>query len=77
MNRRDSRAIVRVGDTVTRCPITLGDTTDRKSGPMKGVVVYVHPKGRFHVVSFGKGAREGFPGICTDAEAREWKETRK
>ncbi len=56
--------MVRVGDTVTRCPVSFSDTGDKQSGPLKGKVVYVHPKGRFHVVEFGSGVREGFPGAA-------------
>ncbi len=64
MSRQDPSATVRVGDTVTRCPVSFSDTEDKQSGPLKGKVVYVHPEGRFHVVEFGSGVREGFPGAA-------------
>lgn len=54
---------VRIGDVVTRRPVTF----DTKDGPLvRGRVVYIHPKSRFHVVEFGEGAtavRESFMGV--------------
>ena len=50
--------MVKVGQRVTRTPKTIGVLDDTNFGtklqakPMRGVVVYVHPKGRFHVVEF-------------------------
>ena len=42
-------------------------TFDTKDGPLvRGRVVYIHPKSRFHVVEFGEGAtavRESFMGV--------------
>lgn len=55
--------IVQIGDVVTRRPVTF-DTKDGQ--PARGRVVYIHPKGRFHVVEFGEGAtavRESFLGV--------------
>ena len=63
-----------VGQKVTRIPKTFGlldDITDFsvKTGikPQRGTVVYVHPKGRFHVVEFenlkGETIRETFDGV--------------
>lgn len=60
---------VQVGDVVTRRPITFTDTAkDSSEGPrlLHGTVVYVHPRGRFHVVEFGEGCkavRESFAGV--------------
>lgn len=59
---------VQIGDIVTRRPITFTDTAkDRNEGSrlLRGKVVYIHPKGRFHVVEFGDGSktvRESFYG---------------
>ncbi len=57
---------VTIGDIVTRTPITFSGFGNKDSLPMKGTVIYVHPKGRFHVVEFpGKLAavREAFFGV--------------
>lgn len=56
---------VRVGDSVLRQPVTFTDSvTDSKvARVMRGTVVYVHPKGRFHVVEFSRGIRESFMGV--------------
>lgn len=57
---------VAIGDIVTRTPITFSGFGNKDSLPMKGTVIYVHPKGRFHVVEFpGKLAavREAFFGV--------------
>ena len=61
---------VQVGDTVVRKPVTFSryDEEDKKhtQAAMRGKVVYVHPKGRFHTVEFmtGCGAiRESFQGV--------------
>lgn len=59
-------ATVRVGDTVTRCPVTLqepGKAKNALSKAMKGTVVYVHPEAKFHVVEFAGGVREAFDGV--------------
>lgn len=56
---------VRLGDIVIRYPITFTDTDGKKPRPMRGKVVYIHPKGRYHVVRFGLGTsavRESFLG---------------
>lgn len=61
-----SRNRITVGDIVTRTPITFSGHECKQYQPMKGKVVYVHPRGRFHVVEFtGKiGAiRETFLGV--------------
>ena len=51
-----------VGDWVTRHPATLfGTETPLNRKLLKCQVVYIHPRGRYHVVDFG-GVRESFPG---------------
>ena len=70
---------VRVGDRVTRRPQFPRRAGNRipealRHPELRGTVVYVHPEGRYHVVSFptrdGSGEfREAFPGTARDAEA--------
>lgn len=62
--------MVRVGQKVIRTPKTIGVMPDGKNfayalenRPMKGKVVFVHSKGRFHVVEFANGLRETFVGV--------------
>lgn len=65
--------MLQVRQKVTRTPKTFGEfTTDEvgfrmKGKPMRGVVVFVRPKGRFHVVEFanqrGDTIRETFDGV--------------
>lgn len=64
--------MVTVGKIVTRVPQTIGMPTERnrmvlERRPQRGKVVYVHPKGRFHVVEFenlmGDKIRETFDGV--------------
>lgn len=62
---------VRIGDTVQRKPGTFADDGTSKSTKslFTGRVVYIHPRGRFHVVAFGSGerpVRESFPGTERD-----------
>lgn len=70
---------VQLGDIVIRYPITFSNLPDAKrAGPMKGRVVYIHPKGRFHVVEFGEGrcaVREGFWGIAKTQNAWDFEES--
>lgn len=54
---------VRVGDTVQRRPVSFSDSDAKNARLLHGVVVYVHPAGRFHVVEFEKGVRESFMGV--------------
>lgn len=58
---------VRVGDIVGRHPVTFCDRNSAEGAKLaRGRVVYVHPKGRFHVVEFGEGkraVRESFVGV--------------
>lgn len=60
---------MRVGDKVLRCPETFFEReNDGKSPkrPIKGVVVYVHPQGRYHTVEFdlmGGKVQESFMGV--------------
>lgn len=64
--------MVRVGDKVTRVPNSIEElkvpgSVAMVTKPMRGTVVYVHPKGRFHVVEFenahGEKLRESFMGV--------------
>lgn len=64
--------MVKVGDKVTRTPRTITElaapgSTALAHKPMKGEVIYIHPKGRFHVVEFtnalGVKMRESFWGV--------------
>lgn len=68
--------MVRKGQEVIRTPKTIESMVangGKNFGtclvlkPMKGEVVYVHPKGRFHVVEFenlrGDKLRETFDGV--------------
>lgn len=57
----DPPPFVRLGDTVRRKPITIYGSGDEKL--RNGIVVYVHPKGRYHTVEFEDGLRESFAGI--------------
>lgn len=64
--------MIKVGDKVIRVP-QFGEmpkgssTTVLRRTPMRGTVVYIHPKGRFHVVEFenerGQKLRESFMGV--------------
>ena len=59
---------LQVGDIVLRRPYFTSDGNKRSEKLSRGTVVYVHPKGRFHVVEFGKGknaVKESFPGVGT------------
>ena len=68
--------MVKVGDKVTRTPQTIEDMVGRDGNrfgnaltikPMRGEVIFVHSKGRFHVVeftnSYGVKLRESFDGV--------------
>lgn len=60
---------MKIGDIVTRHPITLDVISKPDGQDMKGKVVYIHPKQRFHVVEFGIGesaVRESFLGTGSD-----------
>lgn len=60
---------MKVGDIVTRRPITFNEKEGEGNTPvkaMKGRVVYVHPKGRYHTVEFQLRdgvLRESFLGV--------------
>ena len=60
---------VTVGQKVARCPITFSDRENGANSPrktMSGVVVYVHPQGRYHTVEFelwGGKVKESFAGV--------------
>ena len=60
------RRSVSAGDIVKRRPVTFADPVHKDAKPIEGVVIYVHPKGRFHVVEFAGRLgtiREAFPGV--------------
>lgn len=45
--------MLKIGDTVWRVPSTNVDELGRNiNKPFKSTVVYIHPRGRFHVVRF-------------------------
>lgn len=55
---------MKVGDKVIRTPQSFADF-DIKTGksaqrPMRGKVMYIHPKNRYYVVEFESGIRESF-----------------
>ena len=54
---------VKIGDKVARRPVSFSDSAEKGAKTLRGTVVYVHPKGRFHVVEFEKGIRESFAGV--------------
>ncbi len=57
---------VHMGERVHRLAISMSGTDSKRPMPMEGQVVYIHPKGRFHVVEFltrGGPVRESFTGI--------------
>lgn len=60
---------MRVGDRVQRRPVTFQITDDNDQAvhhPVWGVVVYIHPAGRFHTVAFecaGGAVVESFQGV--------------
>ena len=60
---------MKVGDRVTRLPQTISELDDKCRATrrtMKGVVVYIHPLGRYHIVEFetaGGPIRESFSGV--------------
>lgn len=61
------RESVHVGDMVVR-GIKEGKE-DNSVKPYKGIVIYVHPKGRFHTVEFVVGPdtfKESFFGVRRD-----------
>lgn len=58
---------LKVGDKVSRKPITFGGAEETlRPRTRSGTVVYIHPKGRYHVVAFEVGhgvLRESFSGV--------------
>lgn len=66
---------MKIGDKVTRTPVTFGNYSEceedgknvKRKNTAKGVVVYIHPKGRYHTVEFklwGGTVRESFDGVA-------------
>lgn len=60
---------MRIGQKVQRYPETIYEHDSKKNAPkrpMTGRVVYIHPKGRFHIVEFelrGGRVQESFQGV--------------
>lgn len=60
---------LKLGQIVTRWPETVCELDDKARAvkkPMKGRAVYIHPKGRYHIVEFalrGGTVRESFWGV--------------
>lgn len=63
---------MQIGDRVTRTPQTFAESVETRERqrtqprPMTGRVVYIHPRGRYHVVEFeagGQRVRESFEGV--------------
>ncbi len=56
-----------IGKEVKRMPsIHIDEQGRRTAGTVKGEVIYIHPRGRFHVVQFtfpGGSFRESFLGV--------------
>lgn len=58
-----------VGMEVVRIPQSIYETDGKGKGerrPMRGRVVYIHPRGLFHTVEFqtrGGAVRESFQGV--------------
>ena len=67
--RSSELSTVHIGDVVDRSPHFLHSEKDSPGKEWKkGKVIYVHPKGRFHVVEFDSTVapiKESFLGICT------------
>ena len=55
---------MKVGDKVIRTPQSFADfdieTRKTVQRPLRGNVMYIHPKKRFYVVEFESGIRESF-----------------
>lgn len=66
---RGRPARLEVGMEVVRIPQSLYEADGKGKGerrPMRGRVVYIHPRGRFHIVAFevrGKTIKETFQGV--------------
>lgn len=75
---------IQVGDIVSRSPKSLGnpESVTQAGTPRQrqGKVVYVHPRGRYHVVEFSTElgpVRESFVGVeREDRDLAEWKARR-
>lgn len=64
---KKGNVFVQLGERVRRRPKTFTCSIDKgATRAMEGLVVFVHPEGRFHVVEFqtlGGPVRESFAGI--------------
>ena len=61
-----ANGFITLGERVRRKAITMCGTDCKSPRVIEGNVVYIHPKGRFHVVEFttrGGPVRESFAGI--------------
>lgn len=61
-----ANGFITLGERVRRKAITMCGTDCKSPRVIEGNVVYIHPKGRFHVVEFttrGGAIRESFAGI--------------
>lgn len=66
---RSMSAAVRPGDRVVRETELFTGADTRRSKTLHGVVVWVHPRGRYHVVEYqteGGVQRESFPGVAPE-----------
>ena len=59
---------MKIGDKVSRIPLTIGfaDKIEARTRRRTGTVVYIHPKGKYHIVEFqtrGGPIREAFMGV--------------
>ena len=70
MDKRQGRpARLEIGMVVVRTPQTIFEEEAHGKAirrPMRGRVVYIHPRGRFHIVAFevrGKTIKETFQGV--------------
>lgn len=68
---------VHIGDTVERRTVTFSGDPDAKARTMRGVVVYVHPEGRFHVVEFPIAKPGPSRGLTAGVRDRERRGTRE
>ncbi len=59
----EALCILRLGDKVRRVPNITSGKDGIKLPAEEARVVYIHPRGRFHVVRFRYGFRESFAGM--------------
>ena len=50
---------IRIGAKVSRTVVIYGaNSADRTEKVQEGTVIYIHPRGRFYTVDFGRGIRQ-------------------